>query len=437
LFRRHSSLFLFFSFILLLLLLCPSLLFSQDKFYNYYDSGLKYINKGDWLRAIASFESAISLEFEDTKRKRTYGTRFIQYYPHRELGISYYNLGEYGNARKELELSIAYQKTKRAEEFLTKMKGLGEGPGSEDIAALEELKRIEEEKEKIKAEEERLAKERERIAKKEAKKREEELKRQKKLLEEERRRVEAKKVKSIPPGMLAYDPSKVTQVGSRLSIAVLPFSSTEETQELIETVTEKLITQLVNFRRFMVIERQAMEAIMKEQALSMSGLVDEKFATRAGKIVGADVIVIGSINVLPTFSKVNARLIDTETSETIVAKEALSQETNIESIEDIVEKLSIMIYNDLPIVEGYIVSVEPETIYLDIGSEVGVRKGTKCVAFSEGAEIVHPITGEVLGKKVVKLGELVVIQVQDKLAMARFVEDEEGTVKLGDKVVVK
>jgi len=92
--------------------------FSQTKFYNYYDSGLEYIEKQDWLRAIEELRSAASLEFEDADMKRIYGTRFIEYFPHRELGVAYYNLKEFESARKELELSIAYASTGRAEEYL-------------------------------------------------------------------------------------------------------------------------------------------------------------------------------------------------------------------------------------------------------------------------------------------------------------------------------
>ncbi len=92
--------------------------FSQTKFYNYYDAGLEYIEKQDWLRAIEELRSAASLEFEDADMKRMYGTRFIEYFPHRELGVAYYNLKEFDDARKELELSIAYSSTGRAEEYL-------------------------------------------------------------------------------------------------------------------------------------------------------------------------------------------------------------------------------------------------------------------------------------------------------------------------------
>jgi hypothetical protein len=185
-----------------------------------------------------------------------------------------------------------------------------------------------------------------------------------------------------------------------------------------------------------VIERGAIEEVMKEQAFTLSGMVNEDTAIEVGKLVGADVIVMGSITVEIGFGKVNARGIDIETGETIVAKEATTGNTNIDNIEKLVESVAIMIYNDLPLVEGYIVNVEPEFVYLDIGTDVGVRKGTKCVAFREGDTITHPITKEVLGKKVSKLGELIVVQAQEKLATAKILS-KEGSIDIGDKVVVK
>ena len=66
----------------------------------------------------------------------------------------------------------------------------------------------------------------------------------------------------------------------------------------------------------------------------------------------------------------------------------------------------------------------------------GIRKGSKFVAFREGNQIVHPATGEILGIKRTKLGELVAIQVQEKMTIAKVVEDE-GSLEIGDKIVVK
>lgn len=404
---------------------------SQTRFYNYYDEGLQYIEKGDWVRAIGEFKSAASLEFEDAKRKRTYGTRFIEYYPHREIGIAHYMLGEFTDAKKELELSLAYAKSDRAQEYLDRvLKGISP-------ADLAEAKRQEEaERQRKLAEEERAKQEREALEKKNR-----ELAEQQKLADESKRREEDKKAvegknSRLPVGALTYDPSRVTQVGSRLAIAVLPFEAKGDAQKLDVSVTDKLVTQLVNLRRFKVMERTALEKVLKEQKLQVSGIVDEKTAVNVGKIAGADAIVIGDVNVVGGVAKVSARVIDTETSETIVAKEEQSQGTDVGDIERTVDRVAIDIYNELPIVEGYVVNKDQNLYYIDIGNEKGIRKGSKCVVFREGEKIRHPITGEILGSKVTKLGELVVVQVQPKLAAAKVVESE-GDIEVGDKVVVK
>ncbi len=412
-------------------------LFSLEKFYNYYEKGMKFMQRHDWQRALEEFKSAASLEFKDAKKKRTYGTRFIEYFPHREIGIAYFYLGEYDEALSELKLSIAFKGSPRAAAFINKIETAAgvaeiEGKSPEELtrekeerqAALEEerlamLQKLDEEKKKIE----------EQKKQEELQKKEEELK--KKKFEQE----QLNKMK-VPVGALTYDPSMVTQVGSRLSVAVLPFEGKGEAEDLSKSVTDKMITQLVNLRRFRVIERNALEEVMQEQKFGISGMVDENTAVEVGKLVGADVIIFGSIICETEYGKVSARVIDTQTSETIVAKEASAEDTKIENIERLVESVAIMIYNDLPLVEGNIVNIEDEMIYLDIGSEEGVRKGTKCVAFKEGNEIVHPATKEVLGRKVKKLGEIIVVQVQEKMAIAAII-DKEGTFKIGDKVVVK
>ena len=440
-----------------------SFLYSIEKFYTYYDKASKYMQKGDWERAIAEFKSAASLEFEDAKKKRTYGTRFIKYFPHREMGICYYNLEEFDNAMGELQLSYAYKKSKRAEEYIKKLsfdgrnidfeKNLAERKlhekEQEELAfrqkEMEEQKQKEEElaqkQKEIEEQNKRLEKEREKKEKAELALMEKEIQKKQKELEKERKELEEQKkrkssISKLPLGALTYDPNAVTQVGSRLSVAVLTFASNEEAQNLAESVTEKLVTQLVNLRRFRVIERSALDKIMEEQKLGMTGFVDDETAVKVGKLAGADLIILGRINIEIGFAKVSARGIDTETSELIVAKEADSGNTNIETIEYLVEQVAIDIYNDLPLVEGIIMEVEDNQIILSIGSEVGVRKGTKCVAYKEGKKYYHPTTGEVHGINVIPLGELIVVQVQEKMSIAKPI-GKISDLQIEDKVVVK
>ncbi len=495
----------------------------QEKFYNYYDRGLKFMEKNDFARALTEFTSAISLEYEDAKNKRTYGTRFIEYYPHREMGVCHFNLGDVESAKKELELSLAFNSSKRANEYLGKCggdaltsyyqrkkeedekkklemeeklnlklqdkireeqviaemeKNLELQKGQMDEKKLqkekqleedekrlaedkakakskEEQKRLEEEEKRIKNEKEKLIKERQMLVtlktsqEKDYQDKQKEIEDQRKKLQAEKDRLDREKQKimemkaaksregGLPSGALTYDPAKVTQVGSRLAIGVLPFSRYGQAGNISESITDKMITQLVNLKRFRVIERSAIDKVIKEQDFGMSDMVDLQAAAKVGKLAGADAIVIGSINIEPGFAKVSARVVDTETAETMVAKEEKSGNTTQNVIEMLVEDLTVSIYNDMPLVEGFIVSVEADMIYLDIGSRVGLRKGSKVVAYREGDIIRHPISKEVIGKKNLPLGELVVLEVQDKLSVCKFVGKVEQSARVGDKVVVK
>jgi len=376
---------------------------AQEKFFNYYEAGEEYMDKGDWQRAISEFRSAASLEFEDAGRRRTYGTHFIEYYPHREMGIAFFQLGDAANAKKELELSIAYASSDRAEEYLN------------HIAAATGVKSTEADR-KYEAT----------LARKE---------KDKAIPAPPKHDISTAEV--LPAGALTYDPMRVTQVGSRMAIAVLPFSIKGRLDPaLSDGLVEKMITQLVNLRRFRVIERAALEKLLKEQQLQVSGVVDEATAVKVGKVAGADAIVLGSASVAGGNAKINARVVDTESGEAIIARSEIVEGTEAEALESGVEKAAIGIYNELPIVEGYIVNIDRESMYIDLGREKGIRKGSKCVAFREGEKILHPTTGEVLGKKVTKLGELLVLSVQDRLAQVKVL-DKEGEMKVGDKVVVK
>jgi TolB-like protein len=403
--------------ILYLVLLFSSFLHAQNKFYNFYSAGLDYMQKQDWQRAIAEFKSAASLEFEDTQRKRTYGTRFIEYFPHREIGVAHYMLGETDIAAKELELSIAYRATSRAQEYLNKITAKEPPPAITQVPENKDIPKPPVKETAVVPE-----------------------------------RIQAKAVPPVlapadivkqPAGQSnllivtkKYDPSTLTQVGSRLAVAVLPFDSDKNAAPFKESITNEMINELVNLRRFKVIERSAIDKIVAEQKMQASGFVDDRSAVKLGKIAGADALVIGSVTSVGTTVKVSARLVDVETAETLIAEDATAENLSSESVDAAIANVATLLYNELPIIEGDIIKVDPDELYIDIGGLNGVRKGTKCVVFRQGESIKHPISGEILGKKVTRLGEIIVIQVQEKFATVKTVETEQD-IQVGDKVIIK
>lgn len=74
--------------------------------------------------------------------------------------------------------------------------------------------------------------------------------------------------------------------------------------------------------------------------------------------------------------------------------------------------------------EGYVVKVEKDRVYLDQGSETGVRVGHRFAVFAEGEELRHPVTGASLGPIVRELASGEIVEVQDKYCVGKLVKGE-------------
>ncbi len=74
-------------------------------------------------------------------------------------------------------------------------------------------------------------------------------------------------------------------------IAVFPFTirGAQWGDEFADSITH----QFFKTGKIEVVEREAIEKVLKEQKFSMTGFVDESKAVQIGKLLGADVIIIG------------------------------------------------------------------------------------------------------------------------------------------------
>lgn len=113
-----------------LLLLCASLASAEEssgtwrgKWWNYYERGQAKGESGDWSAARSDFTRAIDLRDKDQLRARTYGMHFVDYFPHRELGVALYQLGDLSKALTELETSYRSEASAKAAFYLNKVRG--------------------------------------------------------------------------------------------------------------------------------------------------------------------------------------------------------------------------------------------------------------------------------------------------------------------------
>lgn len=138
------------------------------------------------------------------------------------------------------------------------------------------------------------------------------------------------------------------------NIAVLPFGNKASVSRELDfrdanLVSEFVIEELLDTGRFNVIEREQMSAIMEEQYLNSTGLVDQSTAVEIGKIVGVRYLVAGSIAGLSlkesglgvgshgvnvgggkhtVIANVTARIIDVETGRILLASHGTGESSS-------------------------------------------------------------------------------------------------------------
>ncbi len=80
-------------------------------------------------------------------------------------------------------------------------------------------------------------------------------------------------------------------------------------------VAEFLRTELVNTGEYRVVERTKLEKVLSEQKLSMTGVLDESTASEIGRMLGAKLVVTGSVIAMGEIYTINIRMINTASGE--------------------------------------------------------------------------------------------------------------------------
>lgn len=259
---------------------------------------------------------------------------------------------------------------------------------------------------------------------------------------------------------------------------------------LERAAADNLASELVKTGKFRVIERQQLDKVLAEQNLGDSGRVDPSMAARIGKILGVQLIVVGSVTefgvsekggrvpqigvfkglrgvgakVTTGKSTLTARLVDTTTAEILGAYEGSGSHTFAEGeyaggnigtnwdsgmaskvLSEAVKKLAtditsksggVAVSTTRGGLEAKVAKVDGDGVFLNIGEAAGVKVGDKFELRRVGEAIVDPDTGESLGgeEQVVGLVEISKV-IGAKLSQARKVQG--GGFKVGDRAVMK
>ncbi|UCF32040.1 MAG: hypothetical protein JSV26_06490 [bacterium] len=265
--------------------------------------------------------------------------------------------------------------------------------------------------------------------------------------------------------------------GPKKRIAVLEFDNDiayrwwDRSWQIEDKLTEMVITELMKTNQFIVVERGALDEILAEQDLGASGRVRQETAARVGDLLGAQVLVKGTVTEFIERESggaggiaisgigiggsshtghvaIDVRLIDSTTGQilqshraegkikstgiggiaffsgvvfggTTYKKTALGQATR----QAVQNAVSFVLDNteSLPW-EGRVVKVEGNKVYVNAGYNMNISEGTFLTLYSKGEDLIDPATGLSLGSSLTKAGTIRIIQVSDKFSVAEVVE---------------
>ena len=230
---------------------------------------------------------------------------------------------------------------------------------------------------------------------------------------------------------------EVAQVGSRLAVAVLPVNHKGQPTPAYASALEAITDALVNQRRFKVLSRDQLEAILREQKLSATQLVDAATAVKVGKLVAAEAVVAVTVNETAKSVEAYAQLISTETSTVLASKDIFDPEKAPGSARAKMLELAAKLKQDYPLVEGAVVMVANKRVVITIGAPKNVRPDMKVIVYQEGQPLIDPITKEVLDRPIESLGEGVLKEVKEKISYAEMRDFARVEQNVAQKKVVK
>lgn len=208
-----------------------------------------------------------------------------------------------------------------------------------------------------------------------------------------------------------------------LTLSLLPLEVHENNPERDgDTIIlhQSLIDSLSNLGRGRLLERRVLDKLLEELDLGSSDLVDRKKQLKLGRLLAARLMLAADINQSKDGQYyLSIRMIDTETSEVVGTKNirigSLGEMSVLQGeVTDSVSSVLIDKYR----FRCKIVSVDGEEVILNLGTASGFPNGIRLQVIKQGEPIVFE--GEVLGHKKSRIGEIDIVDVQEKMAFGRL-----------------
>lgn len=222
--------------------------------------------------------------------------------------------------------------------------------------------------------------------------------------------------------------------------------------ELFRTLRSRITNNIVNTRKFQVVDRENLKAILSEQNLANAGMTDAEDAPKSGKLRAAGYIIYGSVlslgidgsgtqigdlkaAKLTAKVEIQLRFGDAETGDIIATKTiiATKSQSRMESsgqvtrgnvgeqvIEDAIREAAKKVtaaLTDLAF-PSKILKVSATSVMINVTAEA-TELGAIYEVWDVGEELLDPDTGESLGVEEELVGEIQITRTKPKYSLAK------------------
>ena len=104
------------------------------------------------------------------------------------------------------------------------------------------------------------------------------------------------------------------------TVAILDFEGRGVSVQEVQTLSERMRTEIGNTNAVRLIERKAVDKIMEEQGFQQSGCTTDECASEVGQLLGVQYMISGAIGLMGKTYTIDAKMFSVETGETVRTK---------------------------------------------------------------------------------------------------------------------
>ena len=113
---------------------------------------------------------------------------------------------------------------------------------------------------------------------------------------------------------LLYSQFNVAPGEGKPTVAILDFEARGVSVQEVQTLSERMRTEIGNTNAVRLIERKAVEKIMEEQGFQQSGCTTDECASEVGQLLGVQYMISGAIGLMGKTYTIDAKMFTVELS---------------------------------------------------------------------------------------------------------------------------